>query len=106
MGNADLLRLIERMLQDQGDDSGTTLSARESRSLTDEIDSLKTGMASRNEIGQAQGIIMERHGVTAQAAFAVLVRLSQHTNRKLVDLARDLALTGELPDDPADEPPA
>lgn len=50
MGNADLLTLIERMLQDQGGDSGTMLSA----------------------------------------------------NRKLVELA----LTGELPDDPAGEPSA
>lgn len=102
MGNSDLLKLLERMVQDHREDVGTNLSADESRSLTHEIDTLKTGMATRNEIGQAQGIIMERYHVTASGAFDVLTRLSQHTNRKLVDIARELALTGELPEDPTD----
>lgn len=101
MGDNDLVKLIERMVQDARYDVGTHLSAAESLSLTDEIESLKAGMATRNEIGQSQGIIMERFGLDADEAFAVLVRLSQHTNRKLIDIAREVASTGEVPDDPA-----
>ena len=100
MRDNDLLELIERMVEDARRDVGTQLSAAEALSLTDEIESLKAGMATRSEIGQAQGIIMERFQLDAHAAFATLVRLSQHTNRKLIDIARELAQTGDLPKDP------
>jgi transcriptional regulator with GAF, ATPase, and Fis domain len=50
----------------------------------------------REVIGQAKGILMERHNITADQAFALLVRASQHSNRKLTDLARELAETGLL----------
>ena len=52
-------------------------------------------MESRNVIGQAQGILMQRHGLTADAAFALLRRQSQQTNVKLVVLARQI---GRQPD--------
>jgi GAF domain-containing protein len=57
---------------------------------------LRTGMASRDTIGQAKGILMERHKISAQQAFTLLVHASQRTNIKLRDLAEHLALTGEL----------
>ncbi|WP_433261672.1 ANTAR domain-containing protein [Micromonospora vinacea] len=50
----------------------------------------------RDVIGQAKGILMERHKLTADEAFAVLARASQNTNRKLVDVARYLTTTGQL----------
>lgn len=58
-------------------------------------------------IGQAQGILMERHKITSDDAFTLLVRASQDSNLKLRDLASRLAMTGELsnpdgPDRPAD----
>ena len=40
---------------------------------------------------------MERHKVTADAAFALLVRASQHNNVKLRDLAERLVRSGEMP---------
>lgn len=52
---------------------------------------------SRNLIGQAQGILMERFGLTPDSAFAVLRRYSQHHNRKLAVLAEELVSTGRLP---------
>jgi ANTAR domain/GAF domain len=55
---------------------------------------LRIGMGNRDVIGQAKGILMERHKITAQQAFAVLARVSQEMNRKLVDIARELADTG------------
>ena len=61
-----------------------------------QIDQRSTAMLSRTVIGQAEGILMERFRLTAEQAFEVLSRLSQDTNRKLVELARELAETGHL----------
>ncbi|MGY2085746.1 GAF and ANTAR domain-containing protein [Blastococcus sp. SYSU DS0539] len=58
---------------------------------------LRSGMANRDLIGQAKGILMERHRLTADQAFGVLARVSQELNRKLVDVARELTDTGAVP---------
>ncbi|MBL0748332.1 ANTAR domain-containing protein [Nocardioides sp. G10] len=42
-------------------------------------------------IGQAEGILMERLGVGPDEAFTYLRRVSSHTNRKLADIAADIA---------------
>jgi AmiR/NasT family two-component response regulator len=55
-------------------------------------------MLTRNVIGQAQGMLMERHGLTADEAFDLLRRHSQQTNVKLVVLARRIADSGIVPD--------
>jgi GAF domain-containing protein len=54
-------------------------------------------LGNRDIIGQAKGILMERHGVSADAAFGVLSRVSQAENLKLAEIARRLAETGKLP---------
>jgi GAF domain-containing protein len=59
-------------------------------------DQLRTALDRRDLIGQAKGILMHRDGITADAAFGCLSRASQHANLKLVDVARQLAETGEL----------
>jgi GAF domain-containing protein len=56
---------------------------------------LRRALANRDIIGQAKGILMERHRITADAAFAMLTERSQRANRKLVAVARDLAETGQ-----------
>jgi hypothetical protein len=53
----------------------------------------------RDVIGQAKGILMERHKVTGDEAFGLLVRASQQTNTKLADVAGYLVETGELVDE-------
>ena len=60
-------------------------------------DQLRTALASRDVIGQAKGILMERNRVTADAAFGALSRASQNANLKLTQVARHLVETGELP---------
>jgi GAF domain-containing protein len=60
-------------------------------------DHLRSAIATRTLIGQAQGILMERLKMTAEQAFAVLTRLSQDRNEKLRDVARRLVETGEIP---------
>lgn len=51
----------------------------------------------RKQIGQAQGILMERFGLTGPQAFSVLRRYSQDNNIKLRDVARQLIATRNLP---------
>jgi GAF domain-containing protein len=58
---------------------------------------LRTALTSRDIIGQAKGILMERHKLTAVQAFAVLTRVSQELNRKLVDVALEVCDTGAVP---------
>ena len=58
---------------------------------------LRAAMATRNLIGQAQGILMERFKLTAEQAFTVLSRVSQQSNVKLRDVAQRLIDTGETP---------
>ena len=60
-------------------------------------DQLHDALGNRDVIGQAKGILMERHGVTATAAFGVLSRVSQAENMKLAEIARRFVETGELP---------
>ncbi len=57
---------------------------------------LRAALASRDVIGQAKGILMERNRVTADAAFGSLSRASQNVNMKLAAVARHLVETGEL----------
>jgi transcriptional regulator with GAF, ATPase, and Fis domain len=59
---------------------------------------LHRAMEVRDLIGQAKGILMERHKLTGDQAFTLLVRASQNTNRKLIEIARYLAETGEFTD--------
>ncbi|UVF80423.1 GAF and ANTAR domain-containing protein [Gordonia mangrovi] len=49
-----------------------------------------TALATRDIIGQAKGIIMERYRCSADHAFGLLKKLSQETNRPLRDVARQL----------------
>jgi GAF domain-containing protein len=51
---------------------------------------LQSAMAHRAEIEQAKGVIMGATGATADEAFDVLVKQSQHENRKVRDIATEL----------------
>jgi GAF domain-containing protein len=51
------------------------------------VENLRRGMASRQVIGQAVGMLMVQRRCTAQQAFDILAGASQRTNGKLRDLA-------------------
>jgi GAF domain-containing protein len=59
---------------------------------------LSVALETRDAVGQAKGILMERYKVDDRQAFDVLIAVSQHTHRKLRDVADDLRTTGELPE--------
>jgi GAF domain-containing protein len=61
-------------------------------------DHLNAALGTREVIGQAQGILMERERISAAQAFDVLRRASQHLNRKLRDVAQDFVDTGQRPE--------
>jgi hypothetical protein len=61
---------------------------------------LHNGLSSRDVIGQAKGILMERLRITPDDAFDTLRRASQQLNIKLREIAERLAETGQL-DDPS-----
>ncbi|MBO4240831.1 GAF and ANTAR domain-containing protein [Pseudonocardia alni] len=49
---------------------------------------LETALRSRDVIGQAKGVLIERYGIDEVQAFTRLVNASQATNLKLVDVAK------------------
>ena len=65
-------------------------NARGLAEATKRVRELEEGIASRDIIGQAKGILMERERCTDEEAFAILTRVSQHLNRKLRDVAQDV----------------
>jgi hypothetical protein len=58
---------------------------------------LRVVLASRDVIGQAKGILMERFQVSSDEAFRPLVRWSQNSNVKLRAAAAQLVWSDELP---------
>ena len=59
-------------------------------------DSLNTALISRDVIGQAKGIPMERFRYTPDQAFSALVKASSDSNVKLRTVCEELCLTGIL----------
>lgn len=53
-------------------------------------------LSSRDLIGQAKGILMERFRLAPDAAFALLVQTSSHTNTRLRSVCEQLCDTGVL----------
>ncbi|CAN5520913.1 GAF and ANTAR domain-containing protein [soil metagenome] len=59
-------------------------------SMLQREEQFRSALASRDIIGQAKGILMERFNVDAVAAFELLKRLSQDSNRPLATIAEQL----------------
>jgi GAF domain-containing protein len=85
-----------------GDSFATHTAVAYARALDQQ--NLQVALASRNLIGQAQGILMERYKITAERAFDVLATTSQQSNVKLVELARRVVDTGVTPPNPGPHP--
>ena len=60
-------------------------------------ENLRHALVTRELIGQAQGILMERERITSEQAFEILRAASQNLNTKLWEVAQDLVETGERP---------
>jgi hypothetical protein len=78
-----------------------SIAAEAARSHEDEerrADNLHAALVTRELIGQAQGILIERERITGDQAFAILRQASQFLNLKLREVAQRLVDTGERPD--------
>jgi GAF domain-containing protein len=89
------LNLYSKHAQAYSDDAITTahiyaVHASNAIAVTEQVTGLQTALQSRHTIGVAQGLMMHRYGLTEDAAFQVLRRLSSHHNRKLRDVASDV----------------
>jgi AmiR/NasT family two-component response regulator len=73
--------------------------AHERQTANDTIANLQLALASNRRIGTAVGILMAQGRITDSAAFDLLRLASQHTHRKLRDIADEVILTGALPSD-------
>ena len=62
----------------------------------DRADNLARALQSNREIGVAMGILMQRHRLTREQAIHTLRVASQEANRKLADIATEVADTGTL----------
>jgi len=60
---------------------------------------LERAVESHRLVGQAMGILIERHRITSEEAFEVLRRASQDHNVKLREVARRVIETGAEPDE-------
>jgi hypothetical protein len=96
--HGDLLRALELLRADLGPDAErdeglldleeASLRTQDlTAGLVAEVEQMRRAMASRAPIEQAKGVLMRDRECTAEQAFAELVQLSQHSNRKLVDVA-------------------
>lgn len=56
-----------------------------------DAEQLREALTTRDVIGQAKGILMERHGISEDKAFAILRRASNDLNIKLHDVAQRVA---------------
>ena len=60
-----------------------------------EVEDLRQAMETRQKIGQAVGIVMERYELTDARAFAFLTRLSNDRNVKLRLIAQELVAASD-----------
>ncbi len=59
------------------------------------MQNLREALTTRALIGQAQGIVMERHALTSEQAMAYLRRVSQQSQVKVRDLAERIVSGAE-----------
>ena len=79
-------------------EAGNPTSSRDTariEQLEREVENLVAAVQTRDFIGQAKGILMERYRIDADGAFQLLVKMSQATQSKVNLVAHDL-VSGDL----------
>jgi hypothetical protein len=96
LGALDLLAQATSAFTDESEHVGLLLASHAAIAAAGvyHFEHVNSALVSRDIIGQAKGILMERFKITADQAFAVLAQVSQDTNRKVSAVAEDLARTG------------
>jgi hypothetical protein len=80
-----------------GESSGEPSLREELEALRDRVRNLETALVTNRRIAMALGIVMARHGLTEEQAFAELRSASQRRHQKLREIADEVVYTGDLP---------
>jgi hypothetical protein len=102
-GALNLFSFKPNAFDGQDETLGTVLASHAAAAIlaSREGEELQSALSTRDRIGQAKGIIMERYDVDDVRAFEMLRRLSQDSNTRLVDIAeRVIETRGEGAVDP------
>lgn len=88
-GALNLFSFQPNSWDDEAETIGTILAAHAASAIlaSRQHEQLKSALSTRDRIGQAKGIIMERYKVDDVQAFEMMRRLSQDSNTRLVDIA-------------------
>ena len=94
-GALNLFGFKPRSWDTDAESIGSILAAHAAAAIvaTQQEQQLKAALLSRDRIGQAKGIIMERFGVDDVRAFEMLRQLSQEQNTKLIEVAERVIKT-------------
>jgi ANTAR domain/GAF domain len=103
-GHSDGLNLYSAQpdaFDDVSEMIGTVLATHCALALTaaaarDKAANLHRALVSNRRIGMAIGILMSQNKINEDDAFTLLRIVSQHTNRKLLDIAGEVLVTGTL----------
>jgi GAF domain-containing protein len=89
-GALNLFAFEPRLWDTEAETIGMVLAAHAAAAVlaSRQGDQLQSALSTRDRIGQAKGIIMERYGIDDVRAFAMLRQLSQDGNVKLADVAQ------------------
>ena len=98
MGALDVDSATATSFDEDAENGGLLLASQAAiaMSATRKVANLYAAVESRDLIGQAKGILMERYKIDAPRAFDLLILSSQNNNMKLRDVAERLTSTGEL----------
>ncbi len=89
-GALNLFGFEPKLWDSEAESIGMILAAHAAAAIlaSREGEQLQSALSTRDRIGQAKGIIMERFKIDDVRAFAMLRQLSQDTNAKLLDVAQ------------------
>ncbi|WP_197373078.1 ANTAR domain-containing protein [Mycolicibacterium baixiangningiae] len=91
-GALNLFGLRPNVWDGDAETTGAVLAAHAAAALLAhrEGEQLKSALSTRDRIGQAKGIIMERYKVDDVQAFEMMRQLSQDSNKKLTEIAQQV----------------
>ena len=98
LGSLNLYGSEVGAFDEESEDVAALVATHAAIALSDakEISGLTDALVNRDVIGQAKGVLMERYKLSTHQAFVLLTTAATTTNRKLIDIAEELVLTGNL----------
>jgi len=98
LGALNLYARQPNAFDDESENVGLMFASHAAVAFADaqKLEQLRAGIDSRDLIGQAKGMLMERYAIDADRAFTLLTRISQQRHRKIRDLAAELTSSRHL----------